>query len=155
MWNWTNKALRLLLTSLMLGWCLGFVAKVASAEDLAVIVNKASPIGQLNRKQLVYIYMGRQKQYEGGAFMPLDMAEKSAERARFYRALMNKDLAEINAYWSRLLFSGRSTPPVTVPRITQLLETVVDNPGAIAYIPESRVSADVRVVYVLKDNGGY
>jgi hypothetical protein len=44
-------------------------------------------------------------------FVPVDLPENSAVRAEFYKKLCDKDLAEVKALWSKLVFTGKATAP--------------------------------------------
>ena len=63
--------------------------------------------------------------------------------------LVNKDLAEINSYWSRLHFSGRTAPPMEAKSTEDVLEIVGRTPGAIGYMDRSKVDARVKQVFEL------
>ena len=69
----------------------------------------------------------------------------------FYNRLVGKTLAEINAYWARLIFSGQTAPPKQVGDDTTALEMVVAERGAIAYIDSRHVDRRVRVVLELDE----
>lgn len=77
------------------------------------------------------------------------MLDSHPDRARFYNALLGKDLSEINAYWSRQVFSGRMQPPTKLGSPEEVLKWVVSHPGGIGFIELSKADARVRVVYEL------
>ena len=62
---------------------------------------------------------------------------------------VGKDLSEVNAYWSRQVFSGRMRPPPKVASPEEVLKWVVSHPGGIGFIELSKADARVRVVYEL------
>ena len=57
-----------------------------------------------------------------------------------------KELAEINAYWSRLVFSGKTTPPRQAASSQEVLDWLSTHKGAIGYIERSRLDARFRPV---------
>jgi hypothetical protein len=65
----------------------------------------------------------------------------------FYQQLVNKDLDQIAAYWSRLVFAGSTSPPVQASSVQDALLYVTTHKGAIAYM--DRRSTDSRVKIVL------
>jgi ABC-type phosphate transport system substrate-binding protein len=129
-----------------------------AASDLVVVVNAKSEVGHLSRDDVVNIYLGRYRMLPDGAgqlqsaltVKPLDYPASSAERAAFYERLVNKSVAEINAYWARLVFSGKVLPPDVVSTSHDVLAFVAANPRAIGYLERARVDGRVRVVYDLE-----
>ena len=68
------------------------------------------------------------------------------ERSAFYRGLVNKSVAEVNAYWAKLLFTGRASPPQVVGNSRAVLAAVRDNKSAIGYVDSADVDDSVKVV---------
>jgi ABC-type phosphate transport system substrate-binding protein len=119
----------------------------AAYSEILVIVHRSNDIETMTRRQLVDLYMGRNMNFPNGkpAF-PLDQASDSQMRADFYQILVNKSLAQVNAYWARLLFTGRSTPPRPLSDNSAVLKAVRENPNAIGYIDSAELDDTVKVV---------
>lgn len=133
--------MRILVAVLIL---LGALVSSGASAELAVIAHPDSQVLRLDRAQLINIYMGRYRQLPTGeAALPADLAPL---KARFYRALVNKDLAEINSYWARLVFSGQVPPPVQLQSSAAVLEYVRRHPGALGFIDVIDAPADLKVV---------
>jgi hypothetical protein len=64
---------------------------------------------------------------------------------------LNKTPAEINAYWARLIFSGKTRPPRVVDSVERMLHLVATRPGALAYVERSQVDARVKIVFELEE----
>ncbi|MDG6097606.1 hypothetical protein EXU34_09130 [Alteromonas sp. ZYF713] len=123
----------------------------ASEAALAVVVAKTSKIGSISKRELVDVYMGRFDVLESGhKVQPIDYENGSELRSLFYRSLVNKSERQINAYWSRLIFSGRAKPPVQFASPEESLSFLLDNPSALSYIPINRVSEEMKIVLVLE-----
>lgn len=128
-------------------WLL-LVAEVRA--ELVVVVNARSGVAAMSRNEVVNLFFGRSRQFFNGIeAQPVDMLDAHPDRARFYAALVGKDLAEVNAYWSRQVFSGRLPPPVKVATPEEVLKWVVSHPGGIGFVELSKADARVRVVYEL------
>jgi ABC-type phosphate transport system substrate-binding protein len=124
-----------------------FAALPLSAAELVVIVNPANHTTELTRRQLVNLYMGRTQHYPDGTFaLPVDQAPDSEARKNFYKTLVDKSVAEVNAYWAKLLFTGRASPPRSVSDADTVLRVVRDNRDAIGYIERRYVDDTVKVV---------
>ncbi|NTV95467.1 MAG: hypothetical protein HGA75_08640 [Thiobacillus sp.] len=119
--------------------------------DLVVVVNARSGVDRLSLDDAVNIFMGRYRQLPSGIpALPIDQPEAQPERALFYRLLVNKDLAEINAYWARLLFSGKTSPPHQAKSTVEILDLLARQRGAIGYIERSQVDSRFRIVLDLE-----
>jgi len=126
--------------------CLLF-SLAASATGLVVIAHPEGGLVNLSRSQVIQYYTGRAKSAPGGE--PVAMIDVEPARARFYQALLGRDVAEIDAYWARLKFSGQTLPPMLVLSDEAALERVARQRNAIAYINEDKVDKRVRVVLKL------
>ena len=115
--------------------------------EIGVVVNAAHPADQLSRREVVDLFMGRTQYFaDGSLVLRLDQAPESPERAEFYRGLVNKSVAEVNAYWAKLLFTGRASPPQVVGNSRAVLAAVRDNKSAIGYVDSADVDDSVKVV---------
>ena len=120
------------------------------AEELVVIVNADSGVEKLSRDEVINIFMGRYRKLPNGATaMPLDIDGESDERREFYRQLIGKSLPEVNAYWARLVFSGKTAAPADLATQRQVLERVARDPNAIGYVERKNLNRNVKVVYAL------
>ncbi|WP_426992883.1 hypothetical protein [Methylomonas sp. CM2] len=123
----------------------------AGQPRIAVIVHPDNGFADMSRKQIVDIYLGRLVSLPNNRIpLPLDQQGGSPLRERFYETLTEKPLAQINAYWARLMFSGRATPPRMLPDSASVLETVSQNRDAIGYVEDDKVSPSVRVLFYLE-----
>lgn len=117
------------------------------SAGVVVIVNKDNPTESFNHRQLVDVYMGRNLYFpDGQLVIRLDQAPDSNVRSDFYQSLLGKSVAEVNAYWARLLFTGRAAPPHALSGDNNVLKAVRENLNAIGYIDESALDDSVKVV---------
>jgi len=135
--------------SLAIFWLLFQPAAEVRAE-LVVVVNARCGVAAMTRNEVSNIFFGRNRQYFNGIeAQPVDLSDTHPDRKRFYGLLVGKDLSEINAYWSRQVFSGRMQPPVKVNSTEEVLKWVVSHPGGIGVVDLAKADARVRVVYEL------
>jgi hypothetical protein len=119
--------------------------------DLVVVVNARSGVAVMTRNEVINIFFGRYRQFFNGVeAQPVDLADSHPDRARFYTALVGKDLSDVNAYWSRQVFSGRMQPPPRVNSVDEVLKWVSSHPGGIGFVDLAKADARVRVVYEFK-----
>jgi ABC-type phosphate transport system substrate-binding protein len=120
--------------------------------DLYVVVNAANPVKTLSQKQVVDIFMGRTRAFDGGEFaQALDLPRDSTARAAFYTALTGMSPAQVNSYWSRLMFSGQTMPPLQLSGEPAMQEQLRRLPGAIGYLSAEPADKNLHVVLVLKE----
>ncbi len=120
--------------------------------DISIIVNSANPIRQMSVKQVSDLYLGRTRTFKGGEYaLVFDLARSAPLRERFYGALTGMTPQQVNAYWSRLMFTGQVLPPQAMPDDRAVLDLVRRNASAIGYVPAERVDASVRAVLTLKE----
>lgn len=133
----------LLLTLLIV--LLGSVA--GARAELVVVVNAASAVKQLSQDEVINIFLGRYRRLPTGeSAVPIDQPEGSALRAEFYRKLVNKEVNEINAYWSRLIFSGRTSPPVQALNAADVIALLTGSTSSITYLDRSQVDKRFQIV---------
>ena len=129
---------------------IGLATAVSVGAEPVVVVNARSGIERLSKDEVINIFLGRYRRLPNGtAALPVDQPETSALRAEFYRKLVNKDLNEINAYWSRLIFSGKTAPPRRAESSTEVLAWVAGNPGGVAYVERNQLDSRFRIVLEL------
>jgi len=117
------------------------------AADVVAVVSAQSTVTTLSREQIVNIFLGKTSVAPGGEpIVPIDQAEGSPLRDEFYARYAGKSAAQIKAYWSKIIFTGRGYPPSTVPDSVAVKKQIVENPHAIGYIDQSLVDDSVRVL---------
>lgn len=118
---------------------------------IAVVGNHDGDVGSLTRKQVVDIYMGRTSALANGAFpLPMDYQGNIELRERFYRLMTGKTLAQINAYWARMSFTGQSNPARMLSDQKAMLRAVGKNQDALGYVEKSEVSAAVKTIFIIE-----
>ena len=116
----------------------------AAAEELVLIVHRDSGISTLSREQASHLFLGRVKMLPSGG--RANVVEVEPLRASFYRRLLGREIAEINAYWARLQFSGRTQPPLRVSDSAAAVARVAEDPQAIAFVDVVPDDPRARVV---------
>jgi hypothetical protein len=118
--------------------------------ELVVVLNAQSSVEQLSKTQVVNIFLGHNRELPNGvAASPVDLPFGAAEKVAFYQLLVNKDLDQIAAYWSRLVFAGSTSPPLQATSVQEALQYVATHRGAIAYLDRRSVDNRVKIVLSL------
>ena len=136
-----GRAGKLLLVALC--GCIGAVARA----DVVAVVGAHSPIGALSQAEIADVFLGRLKKLPNGMLaVPLDQAEGSPIRDEFYERMVGKSPAQLKAFWSKLIFTGRGRPPKALADHTEVLQAVRANPAAIGYVDRRYADATVRIL---------
>lgn len=119
----------------------------AHAEPVVVMAARQAS-ERLSREEVTNIFLGRYRALATGLpAQPIDQPPASPLRGAFYQLLVNKDAASINAYWSRLHFSGKATPPLQASEESEVIQQLLNVPGAIAYVDRKQVDERMRIVF--------
>jgi len=124
------------------------LANGASIADVVAVVSVKSPLTALSKSQVVDIFLGKENHFPSGTrAVPVDQAEGLAIRDEFYDKVAGKTAAQIKAYWSKIIFTGRGQPPPTVSGDIEMKKRLTENAAAIGYIDRGMVDDSVRVVF--------
>lgn len=146
-----HPRLRPLTLAVALG--LSFTAALPARADIFVVVNAASQVKAMTQKEAVDLYMGRSRAFPNGDYaLTFDLPRDSPTRASFYRVLTGMNAAQINSYWSRLMFTGQVMPPQPMPTEKAVQDMIRRNPSGVGYLGEEPQDRSLRVVLVLKDS---
>jgi ABC-type phosphate transport system substrate-binding protein len=127
------------------------ISPTNAVAEVVVIVAHDSPISSMTRDQLADLFLGKVSGLPGiGTITPVDQEEGAAVREQFYKKAASKNSAQLNAYWSRRIFTGKGEPPIAAGNTSAVKRAVASNPYVIGYIPESALDGTVRPVLVLR-----
>lgn len=128
---------------------LGVSTSVVSARTV-VVVSVHNPIDKLTQSQVADIFLARSSTFPNGAdAVPIDQSDNAPTRATFYQDISGKSAAQLKAYWSTLIFTGRGEPPREVSDAASVKKVLSESHAAVGYMDEAGVDATVKVVLVL------
>lgn len=118
----------------------------SSLAEIAVIVHPSNG-ASLDANAISRIFLGKMKSYPGGGqAVPLTLSESSGQTSEFNKKVLKKSGSQLKAYWSKLVFTGKGTPPKVVGSDAEVVGLVSSNPNIIGYVDASAVTGDVKVV---------
>lgn len=121
-----------------------FISQLAFAE-VAVIVHPSNA-NALDEAAVSKIFLGREKSFaDGKSVVPLSLTESSPASTAFNDAVLKKSSSQLKAYWSKLVFTGKGTPPKEIATDEEMIKLVATNPSVIGYVDASKVDASVKV----------
>jgi ABC-type phosphate transport system substrate-binding protein len=129
--------------------CLLLTAGIANA-GVAVVANPANGESKLSAKDIKRLFLGKKSTFPGGSrAIVIDQAEGSATRNYFYKKIVKKKPAQLKAYWSKKIFSGKGAPPPSLANDNEVKSWVNQNPEGLGYIDSSAVDGSVKVLLSL------
>jgi ABC-type phosphate transport system substrate-binding protein len=115
--------------------------------DVVAVVSAKSDIKALTPNQVADIFLGRVSRFPNGVLaVPIDLRDGSPERDRFYTKIAGKSPAQVKAYWSKIIFTGRGQPPKAVTTDLDVKRIISMNAAAIGYIDASLLDDSVRAL---------
>ncbi|WP_227869718.1 MULTISPECIES: type 2 periplasmic-binding domain-containing protein [Undibacterium] len=125
------------------------VAHTCNAQ-MVVVAGINSPAKVLTREQTAALFLGKSSQLPGaGIPVLIDQVETVEARQMFYTKVTDKTAAQVKAVWSRLVFSGKGSPPKEVANSAEVKKMVAANPDAIGYIEKSAVDGTVKILFTI------
>ena len=125
---------------------------IAAEQDLVVVVNINNPTAKMTKSQVIDLFMGRYIAFPNGVkATPIDLTDSSRSKVFFYQTLIGMSLARVNAYWSRVKFTGRVKPSVKVNSEASLVARMQASPLAIGYMKRKNLTKQLKVVYALNE----
>jgi len=135
-----------MIVALLLLYSVSSVAQ--SQEKIVVVTNPNNDVQVLDKKGLIDLFMGKYSAFPNGKqATPIDIDRDDELKGQFYKSLVGLPLARVNAYWSRLKFSGRVKPPAIEQTIDDVMQRLEEDESALAYVYESYVTDKMKVVY--------
>ena len=143
-------AVRALIPTLLMTLMVAFAPRARA--DYYIVVRVGNPQQVLTQKEAVDLFMGRSRAFANGDFaLVFDLPRDSPTRAAFYRSLTGMSLAQVNSYWSRLMFSGQSMPPQSLPNEATVINIVKRNPNAIGWLSSEPTDKQLRTLLIIKE----
>ncbi len=141
------KALSCTLALLLLS-----VAVLASEKpvnpNVVVVTHVDSPLPGLSKPELRSLFLGKRQEVYGIAFKPVDLEQWQGAKQAFYDQVVDKNASQLNAYWARKLFTGRSKPPHQVNDVRALYYYLRRNKQAVGYMLLDDVDPKrVKIIY--------
>jgi len=124
------------------------VASNAFAE-IAVVVHPSNS-SNVTQDFVSSVYLGKTKSFEDGKqIIPVNLSGTTMEED-FNKKVLGKSSSQMKAYWSKLVFTGKGTPPKDAKTDADVISLVSENPATIGYVDASSVTDKVKVVFTIK-----
>lgn len=122
-----------------------FVCRLAIADEL-VVIGHAS-LGKTDRVTLQRLFTGRVVSIGQQTVIPVNLPAGHPVRDEFLQAIMDQNEERYTGYWLVRRYVGKGSPPMELGSIEEIARHVAATPGAIGYLPLSKVPQGVSVIY--------
>ncbi len=116
-------------------------------DTVVVVVAKENPITDISLKQLRHLYTGETITFAGNT--RIELMEHACCFDFFYQTVLQKTIGQVRKFWLRNIFSSRDCiPPVLFKESGKLLSRIIDNKGAIGFLPISDITDVIKVISI-------
>lgn len=120
---------------------------VGAQEDVYIIVNANNPTTQLTRVELIKIFKGAKKTWNGGSNI-VPVVQKSEVKGFF--DLMDTTKTKFDKYWIKLCLSGKGTPLNSLSSDSGVVLYVRGDRNSIGYVTSKDDLQGVKVVNIIR-----
>lgn len=115
-----------------------------SAMSQVVVVVNPSMNEEITKDEITRVYTGR-----SSVLVPVNLKDSDAKRSAFDEKALGRSSAQLKAYWSKLVFTGKGNPPQEVATDADVISFVSNNEYGIGYIDAASVTDKVKVILTL------
>jgi len=132
--------------------CMGFLylllwsALILAADDRLVVIGHSS-LSKTDVSTLQRLYTGRLVSINEQAAIPVHLPPGDPLRRQFLDVVMKQSEEQYSGYWLVRQYVGKGAPPQEFATVEALLKYVTTTPGALGYLPASRVPMGGNVIY--------
>lgn len=137
-----------LLAGLLATFCLGQPTQT-SAQD--VVVNDSAGIAELDLHTLRSIFGMRLSEWPNGQRITVYVMDPDSEtHNRFTKRRLKLFPYQLTQAWDRLVFSGTGQTPLQVDSNAEMVQRLINTPGAIGYLPRQNLPDGLLHVEILE-----
>ena len=114
-------------------------------EEVVVIASGALP--KVDLPTLQRLYTGRIVSVGQQAATPLNLPAGDPLRKRFLEGILGQTEEQYTGYWLVRRYVGKGAPPQEFATVDEMLRQLASTPGAVAYVPVSKVPSGANIIY--------
>lgn len=107
--------------------------------EVVVIASKNINLTNLDARIINRIYTGRIIELRGVNIIPVNALPGDPIRTKFLNKYLDKDEDKYEAYWTVRRFIGKGTPPKELLSNQDILDYIINTPGAIGYVETDKI----------------
>mgnify|MGYP006166206435 FL=1 len=118
-----------------------------STQSAIVVIGHPDNSASLDKETLQRLYTGRSNSLlNGDAAIPLNLSDQQSLRSQFDEKALGRSSSQLKAFWSKLVFTGKGTPPKEVDSETEMITLISSTPNLIGYVSANADTAGVKVL---------
>jgi hypothetical protein len=124
------------------------MASAGARPRLVVVVAKGSPITNISKADLRQVFLTQTTVLSGTKVVPFSFETKTPQRIAFDEIVLGMSADETARYWIDRKIRGQRPPPRAVPSAAYMAKLVQVFPGALGYLPENELPANIQPVTI-------
>lgn len=106
-----------------------------SFAEVEVIVHPSNGAA-LDKDSIQRIYLGKTRAFPGGGeAVAISLKEGTPAEADFTKNVLSKSAKQLKAYWAKMVFTGKGTPPRQIDSAEEMVKLISANPNLIGFVP--------------------
>lgn len=136
-----------MLKRIVLPLSIGVALSPLALADVVLVANKQLPANSIDNELVSNVFLGKAFALpDGTRLIPLERPKEEPLKSAFHEKVTKKSIGQLNAYWSRLIFTGKNSPPNEVDDDEEVISLVKNNQNIIGYIDSASITDEVKVV---------
>ncbi|CBL45302.1 Hypothetical protein HDN1F_17190 [gamma proteobacterium HdN1] len=116
--------------------------------EFVVIVHKDADVRSMSKDEVARVFMMKSKTLPNGReVVPLSQSSREQFNDRFFDLITQRSRLQRDAYWARLMFTGKGQQPKSVESDAAMLAAVAAHPKYIGFIDSKSLDNSVTVVF--------
>ena len=112
----------------------------------AIVVGKSSAFASMDLDMAKKVFLGREISMNGQNIAVIYQGE-GPTRTDFETRVLNKTGSDLTAYWSKLIFTGKATPPLEAGGDDGVKALVGRINGSVGYVSDAAIDDSVKVLF--------
>ncbi|WP_265946001.1 hypothetical protein [Dechloromonas sp. A34] len=131
----------------MLALLLVLLVESSGAADDAIVVIAFPGLPKADLPTVQRLYTGRIVSINQQSAIPVNLPPGHPVRKQFLETVLGQDEGHYTGYWLVRRYVGKGAPPLEVSDIDELIRVVQSTPGAVGYVPVSRLPRGANVIW--------
>ena len=120
------------------------------AEDIVVVISNDLAVSELSKAQIKRLFLAKSSQIDNIRVKIVEL-ENTSYKEHFYKEVSGKSKAQLRSYWTTLIYTGKAQPPRQLENMQELLKRMREDKKIITYLPVSKITKDMKVLYTMSD----
>ena len=125
-----------------------FSAKAFAENEVIFITNSNVAEAFFTKQQIMDIFLGAKREWSDNTKIKFVVLDDEVVHPEFTKKYLSKSSKQFQAYWKKMVFTGKGSPPKKFEEIEKLVEYVANTKGAVGYISKSTAIDNVKIIDV-------